>query len=61
MTYLRKVKEALFLAHLGNIIDDEEFVCFYDLNRSKNLDYPYWNYERFSLVELRDGEYWSEL
>ena len=35
MPYLREVREALFLAHLNNIIDDEEFVCLYDLNRSK--------------------------
>ena len=60
MPYLREVREALFLAHLNNIIDDEEFVCLYDLNRSKNLDYPYWNYERFSLDELTDDECWSE-
>ena len=58
MPYLREVREALFLAHLNNIIDDEEFVCLYDLK--KNLDYPYWNYEKFSLDELTDDECWSE-
>ena len=60
MPYLREVREALFLAHLNNIIDDDEFVCLYDLNRSKNLDYPYWNYQKFDLEELTDDECWSE-
>ena len=60
MPYLRQVREALFLAHANNLIDDEEFVCLYDLNRSKNLDYPYWNYQKFDLEQLTDDECWSE-
>ena len=55
MPYLRDVREALFLAHLNRVINDEEFVCLYELNKSKNLDYPYWNYEKFELDNLTDS------
>ena len=60
MPYLRDVREALFLAHLNRVINDEEFVCLYELNKSKNLDYPYWNYEKFELDNLTNAECWSE-
>ena len=33
------------MAHFENAIDDEEFLLLYDINKSKNPDFPYWNYE----------------
>lgn len=57
---LREVREALFEANINRIIDDEEFLLLYDLNRSSNSDYPYWNYQRFQLDSLTDEECWSE-
>ena len=41
---------------MANMIDDEEFILLYDLNRSHNPDLPYWNYENFDLDNLLDEE-----
>ena len=41
---------------LLNTWHDREFVLLYDANRSKNPDFPYWNYERFELDELTNAE-----
>lgn len=60
MPYLRNVREALFHAHSSNMIDDEDFVFLYDSNKSNNLDYPYWQYEKFDLENITDDECWSE-
>ena len=56
MTGLREVRNALLLSHSQNLIDDEEFVLLYNLNSSKNPDFPYWNYQVFDLENLTDDE-----
>ena len=56
MPSLREVRASLLMAHANNMIDDEEFVFLYDLNRSKNPDFPYWNYDNFDLDKLTDDE-----
>ena len=42
-------REVLLLTFDQQLLDDEEFVLLYDLNTSKNPDYPHWNYDRFDL------------
>ena len=43
----------LFIAlELGDM-DEEEFLMFYDINRTHNLDLPYWKYD---LDHLENGE-----
>ena len=37
------------LANDLNLIDDEEMLLLYDVNTSKNLDIPYWKYDKFKL------------
>ena len=56
MPGLREEREALLMAHFENAIDDEEFLLLYDINKSKNPDFPYWNYERFNLDFLNEDE-----
>jgi len=56
MVNLRQNREALLFAHDGGDINDEEFILLYDLNRSTNLDLPYWDYERFDLDSMNDDE-----
>ena len=56
MTGLRETRELLLLAQLEDDLDDEEFCLLYDLNTSKNFDFPYWNYEPFTLDGLDDSE-----
>ena len=56
MPALRHVRDCLLLANAHNIIDDEEFAILYDYNKSKNPDFPYWNYNKFDLEKLSDDE-----
>ena len=56
MSGLREVREALFLAHNENYINDEEFLLLYDINKSKNPDFPYWVYPEFDLDRLTEDE-----
>ena len=60
MTVLRDAREALLEANFNKIIDDEELLLLYDMNRSKNLDYPYWNYQKFDLENISTEEFWTE-
>ena len=60
MATFREAREALLLANDLDLIDDEEMLLLYDLNRSKNLDIPYWKYEKFELDSLSDDECKSE-
>ena len=43
-------------AYQKGFINDREFVLLYDVNTSKNPDFPYWKYERFDLDELTNDE-----
>ena len=61
MASFRKRREALRLAYDEDLINDEEFVLLYNLNMSKNFDYPYWNYNGFDLDDWNDEECRSDL
>ena len=50
----------ILLAHADHLIDDNECLLLYDLNRSKNLDLPYHSYEKFNLDSLSEDECKSE-
>jgi hypothetical protein len=41
---------------MSDIISDGEFVLLYDLNHSKNLDFPYDEYERFDLDSMDNSD-----
>ena len=60
MAALRNVRNVILWSYEDDYINDEECIFLYDLNWSKNLDYPYWNYERFDIDNLTDAECWSE-
>ena len=49
-------REALLLPNDLDLIDDDEMLLLYDLNRSKNLDISYWKYKKFELDSLSDDE-----
>ena len=55
MPGLREVRNCLLLSHAFDLIDDTELALLYDLNRPKNPDFPYWNYN-FDLESLNDDE-----
>ena len=56
MASFRQARESLLLAHDEGWLDDEEFALLFDINTSKNLDYPYWKYPSFELDVLSDAE-----
>lgn len=56
MPNLRENRNCIAYAYRKGFINDREFVLLYDANRSKNPDFPYWNYERFELDELTNAE-----
>ena len=60
MTSLRQTREALLLSHAIEVIDEAEFLLLYDVNKSKNSGYPYWNYDAFDLDATTDDEFTSE-
>ena len=47
MSSLRAVRNQLLISHNEGVISDEEFLLLYDLNKSKNLDFPYDSYDCF--------------
>ena len=56
MATFRETREAFLHVHDQQLINDEEFVFLYDIDRSKNFDFPYWNYTRFDLNEWTNDE-----
>lgn len=51
-----KVREAVLFAHGCGLINDEEFALLYDVNKPKNPDMRYSNYEQFDINKLSDDE-----
>ena len=53
-----KVDQNLFFIalELGDMDEKEEFLMLYDINRTHNLDLPYWKYEKFDLDHLENDE-----
>ena len=47
-------------AYGDGLLNDEEFVLLYDLNSSRNLNIPYWQYPNFDLDNMQDDECISE-
>lgn len=60
MPKLKTVREVILLAHANRLIDDDECLLLYDLNRSSNLDLRYNNYEKFDLDLLNEDDCKSE-
>ena len=45
MAGFKQAREELLVAFCDNVTDAETFVMLYDLNKSKNFDYPYETYD----------------
>ena len=56
MPSFRNVREFVLLAHSSGYINGEEFVLLWDAYKSRNPEFPYWNYERFDLDEVSEAE-----
>ena len=51
------MRDELLLSICEEIINKDEFLLLYDVNKSKNLEYPYWNYERIKLPDKSEAEF----
>ncbi|XP_068692273.1 uncharacterized protein [Montipora foliosa] len=60
MDTFREAREALLIANDLNLIDEEEVLLLSEVNTSKNLDIPFWKYDKLDLDSLTDGECKSE-
>ena len=60
MATFRKVRELLLTSFDDGDISEDEFLLLYDVNRSKNPDFPYQNYENFDLERLDESECLAE-
>ena len=60
MATFRKVRELLLTSFDDGDISEDEFLLLYDVNRSKNLDFPYQNYKHFDLERLDESECLAE-
>ena len=56
MTSFRKAREMLTVVYSDNLISDEELLLLYDLNKSKNLELPYDEHDKFDLNNLYEDE-----
>ena len=56
MASFRKVRDKLLVSFCEEIINEDEFLLLYDANKWKNPEYPYWNYERFTLQGKSEAE-----
>ena len=56
MATLRDARNAILFGMGNGMIDEVEGILLYDINTSKNIDFPYWNYNKFELDNLTDEE-----
>ena len=65
MTTFRKVRKLLLTSLDDGDISEDEFLQLYDVNRSKNPDFPFQNYEHFDLERhdetMSDIIYWTSI
>ena len=59
MAGLREAREMALIAYDQNMINDLDFALLYDMNRSKNPDFPYWNYRNFELDSISEADCWA--
>ena len=67
MPNFRETRACIAYAYRNRFIKEREFVLLHDLHKSKNPEFPYWNYERFDLDEKTNDEckaefrfYWED-
>ena len=60
MATFRKVRELLLTSFDDGDISEDEFLLLHDVNRSKNSNFPYQNYEHLDLERLDESECLAE-
>ena len=60
MASFREIRSILLQSFDDGDISEDEFLLLYDVNTSKNPDFPYECYGKFDLNDMDDGECLSE-
>ena len=60
MASFKEIRESLVMGYAKDIVDDDEFLPFYDFYGSKNPDFPYASYLPFDLQDMEDSECLAE-
>ena len=60
MASFKAIRELLLVAFDNKVIDDDEFLLFYEEYHSKNPDFPYNSYDRFDLDSMENSECLAE-
>ena len=60
MSSFREIRDLLLLSFDDGVLSDEEFVILYECYRSRNPEFTYSSYARFSLEEMDDSECLAE-
>lgn len=60
MPYLRDVRNSLLIAHDQGLLSDEELLLLLKANSSKNPEFSYEKYARFSIESIEEPECLSE-
>ena len=55
MVSLKEIRESLVMGYTEDIVDDDEFLLFYDFFGSKNPDFPCASYPPFDLQDMEDS------
>ena len=51
-----KFRDTILLAHASRLINTDEFLLLYDVNKPKNSDLPHTNCDHFDLDKMTDDE-----
>ena len=57
MVSFRKARDELLVSFCEEIINEDEFLLLYAVNKSKNPEYLYWNNDRFTLQDKSEAEW----
>ena len=60
MASFREIRSILLQSFDNGDISEDEFLLLYDVNTSKNPDFPYESYGKFDLNDMDDSECLSE-
>ena len=60
MQNLRENRFFLLIAYADGIMNVQEYALLYNINKSRNLDLSYWQYDKFDLDQMCNNECKSE-
>ena len=60
MASFKEIRESLVMVYAEDIVDDDEFLLFFDFYGSKHPDFPYASYPPFDLQDMEDSRCLAE-